>query len=414
MRISFVIAGLERSTWRLQPWRYFWEIAQGLSEQGHEVEIISQRATTVPLGAKGRLTRVDIDSVRPAGLGSELGQHLVASRPEVIVWNVGATSAVGAHPPRVKGATNVAVFTSPRYDFGSVLRTGTAVLRRPRSYALHLAGAALPDRRVVAYLRNAFDHVVFSSPTSALDLVAAGLPPSMTSVLPPGRDNDIAAPPRHSTHGAVSFLYAGSPTPIRGADVLIRAFAQMATHDSTSRLVVLSRHERPELARDSAGLGKLIDKLRIGHRVELVEGMLARPEFLRRLDAADVMVLPFRLVPSEAPLAVLEAAGAGKPLIASIWPSIADLAAPGSILVPAGNVAALAGAMDELAADPGRRRSLAATARDWYETWPVWPEVARQLGGVIGRAANRDAQDGGARPGLSREPLLTDHAGAAS
>jgi glycosyltransferase involved in cell wall biosynthesis len=412
VRISFVIAGLDHSTWRLQPWRYFWEIAQALSEQGHEVEIVSRRATTVPLGVNGRVTRVDIDSVRPAGLGSELGRHLVASRPEVIVWNVGATSALGSAPPRVKGATNVAVFTSPRYGLGALLRTGTVVLRRPRSYALHLAGAALPDRRVVAYLRNAFDHVVFSGPTSALDLVAAGLPASMTSVLPPGRDNDIAVPPRHSTQRAVSFLYAGSPTPIRGADILIRAFARVAAHDSTSRLVVLSRHERPELARDSGVLERLIDELRIGDRVDLIAGTLARPDFLRRLDMADVMVLPFRLVPSEAPLAVLEAAGAGKPLIASNWPAIADLAAPGSILVPAGDVAALARAMDELAADPDRRRSLAATARGSYETWPVWPEVARELAGVIGRA-NRDTQGGMAGPGLSREPLLIHPAEAA-
>jgi glycosyltransferase involved in cell wall biosynthesis len=118
-------------------------------------------------------------------------------------------------------------------------------------------------------------------------------------------------------------------------------------------------------------------------RVELVAGMLARDKFLESFARGDVLVLPFRLVPAEAPLAVLDAAGAHLPLVASAFPTIADLAAPGSVLVRPGDARDLAHAIDRLANDPTKREVMGRAAGMWHQAWPTWSETGAHLETLI-------------------------------
>lgn len=384
MRISVVAGGLDESTWRLQPWRYLWEAANELAARGHEVEILSEHAS----GLSGRvvgLQCVDVASVRPAGYSRDPVAHLRASRPDVILWNVGATSTILLQPPRLAGTRNVAVFTSPLYAASELRRVVTMILREPRSHIVHVAGAMVSPGTIARYLRTTYDRVIFPSRSLGTTLVQAGLSSEVVDIVPPGRDSDIQLTnrPTRAVDTQLTFLFAGSPAPIRGADLLLRAFAMLGPAGLQARLVILSRHERSKLARQTAGLRLLARRLDLDSRVDLVEGVLPRRVFLDYLSRSDVVVLPFRLVPSVAPLAVLEAAGAGKPLIASAFSSIADLAAPGSLLVRPGDVRALARAIARLAADPAEREAMAGAADRWYASWPTWSEVGGRIQDAI-------------------------------
>lgn len=381
MRVSVVAAGLRDSTKRLQPWRYLTEAAIGLAAMGHEVEIATDEAIA-------DLPGVSIWSPAPGGrrgAAESLCDHLRSRRPAVVLWNIGTTSALHFRPPILSGTRHIAVFTSPLYRPSEVFRVGADLARHPVTYGALGLGSLLPRRGIARYLAAEFAHVIAPGSTTARRLVAGGLEPDRITALPPGREVDIGAgpvSPRVQTD-ITTFVYAGSPLPIRGPDLLIRAFAQAHPTIGSARLLILSRHERAELAQQTERLVALAAHLRVERWVEVVSGTLPRVEFLKQVARADAFVLPFRLVPSEAPLAVLEAAGAGRPLIASALPAVTDLAAPGSLLTRPGRVDELSRALVSLTTDPAQAHQLGSDARRWYAGWPTWPEVVERLASVL-------------------------------
>jgi glycosyltransferase involved in cell wall biosynthesis len=93
------------------------------------------------------------------------------------------------------------------------------------------------------------------------------------------------------------------------------------------------------------------------------------------LDDCDVFVLPSL---SEArPRSIIEAMFLGKPVLASAVGGIPTLVEDGvtGVLVPPGNVEALARALDGLAANAGLRGRLGASAHEWAHS-EVRPETA--------------------------------------
>jgi phosphatidylinositol alpha-1,6-mannosyltransferase len=383
MRVSVVAQGLLNSNQRLQPWRYLTEVAVGLAAVGHEVEFL----TDTPIDAL-ELPGVAIwRAATGSGVrGEALAAHLRSGRPDVVLWNTGVTSALRSRPPILPGTRQFAVFTSPLYGAREIGRLGLAVLMDARSYAMHGIGSLVPRRRLAAYLASSFEGVVVLGRSAAAALVKSGLPADLVHLVPPGRDLDVeTGPHRHpAATSLVTFVFAGSPAHIRGADLVVRAFADAWATAPNARLMVLSRHDRPSLALRTESLVRLAESLRIQSVTEFVEGTLPRADFVAKLAAADVMVLPFRIVPSEAPLAVLEAAGAGLPLIASDLAPIRDLAAPESVLVPAGSRKALTAAIVRFATDADARTSAAGAAQDWYAAWPTWAETSRRMAAATG------------------------------
>jgi glycosyltransferase involved in cell wall biosynthesis len=90
-----------------------------------------------------------------------------------------------------------------------------------------------------------------------------------------------------------------------------------------------------------------------------------RDDVAELLAAADVAV-----VTGEDPSFVRKAIAAGVPLVAADVPDVADIAGEAAVLVPAGDVAALAEAVRDLLEDAPRRSALAAAARARSGTWP--------------------------------------------
>ncbi|MDQ1496643.1 MAG: D-inositol-3-phosphate glycosyltransferase, partial [Actinomycetota bacterium] len=232
MRVSVVVSGLGNSTQRLQPWRYLTEMAMGLAALGHEIEILTDGPTEL------ELTGVRLWSARSERAGASnlrVNDRLRTNRPDIVLWNCGTTSALRAGPLRLPGTRNVAVFTSPLHEPAELARLGRAVIRQPSSYLALGLGSLIPRRYLARWLAASFDQIVFLGASTAAQLAVAGLPAGRSVVIPPGRDVDLQpAEPltvdRVGLRGRVSFVFAGSPAPIRGADLLVRAFAGARTH----------------------------------------------------------------------------------------------------------------------------------------------------------------------------------------
>ena len=162
-------------------------------------------------------------------------------------------------------------------------------------------------------------------------------------------------------------LAVGRLHPQKGYDVLLAARADFG-----------------EVVVAVAGDGPLADSL--AEQAPDVRWLGRRRDVADLLAAADVVVLPSRWEARS--LTAQEAMRAGRPLVATAVGGLPDLVRDGAVLVPPGDVAALAAAVRGLLADPVAAAALGERARAVAETWPdeaatsaaveaVWAEVAR-------------------------------------
>ena len=140
----------------------------------------------------------------------------------------------------------------------------------------------------------------------------------------------------------------------------------------------LAFHKRPLIAADAAlqasGSAPVVllvggDGPLAGDLAERAGGAVRplgfRNDVQRLLTAADVLVMPS--AGEGMSLALLEAMGAGLAIVASDIPAQVEALGDAAILCPVDDTAAIATALIELAADPGRRASLGEAARSRVE-----------------------------------------------
>ncbi|WP_052360238.1 glycosyltransferase [Solidesulfovibrio alcoholivorans] len=203
-----------------------------------------------------------------------------------------------------------------------------------------------------------------------------GLPPAKMVMLPNPvdtdrvvRDADAAANPYPP--GGVELVSVGRLAPQKGFDLLLAAVAAMRTPGV--RLTVLGEGgERAALLAQAASLG-IADAVRF-------PGFQANPyPYMRH---ADLFVLASRYEPF--PNAVLEALALGAPVAAFRCPGgIAEIVEEGrdGLTAPAGDVAALARAMDDALAARLSREAIRGRARERFDVSVVVPQYERVLAG---------------------------------
>jgi glycosyltransferase involved in cell wall biosynthesis len=172
-------------------------------------------------------------------------------------------------------------------------------------------------------------------------------------------------------------LFVGVLERYKAFDVLADAWGRVAAELPEAVLHVVGRGTLEPLAR------RLVEEL--PGRVEWSPVLTAR-EVADALDRATALVLPSR---SEGMgRVVIEAALRGRGVVASRVGGIPDVAGDGesALLVPPGDVDALADALARVLADRSLAERLGASARNGAERWIVSPgEYARRLRALVDR-----------------------------
>jgi len=112
-------------------------------------------------------------------------------------------------------------------------------------------------------------------------------------------------------------------------------------------------------------------------------GRVPPAELLDELARADVLVAP-SLRGESFGLVLVEAMAAGVPVVASDIPGYRDVVGAAGVLVPPGDPAALAGALDALLGDEAERARLADAGRREAARF-AWPHVAERVLAVYER-----------------------------
>ncbi|MCR6712150.1 MAG: glycosyltransferase [Demequina sp.] len=177
-------------------------------------------------------------------------------------------------------------------------------------------------------------------------------------VMPMGARFSVVTP--EPSEGPVRLLAVGRLVEKKGFDVLLSALEALVNGPVPDAVLTIvgDGPERASLEGAAAGLGGRVT----------FAGQLGREELDSVYRHTDIAVFPSRPASSGdqdgLPVAMLEAMGSGLAVVASDLPGLNEAVVPAEsgVLVPPGDYEALATAIGELAADPGKRRALGEAA----------------------------------------------------
>jgi glycosyltransferase involved in cell wall biosynthesis len=196
-----------------------------------------------------------------------------------------------------------------------------------------------------------------------------------------------AEPPPYTWDGTRPFelLFVGRLVERKGVHLLLDALSTLPAERGVVLHVVGDGPERAKLQARAVGLG-------LGARA-VFHGFVAREELERRLTTCDAFVLP-AVVDAKGDteglgVVLLEAMAHARPVIASAAGGIVDIVRDGrnGVLVPPGDAAALAGAIQRMMDDPARARALGLQGRQDAAEGFSWEVIADRLAELYRRVA---------------------------
>jgi glycosyltransferase involved in cell wall biosynthesis len=304
----------------------------------------------------------------PAAAGPWVLRRLARQRPDVVLLDSIATAYLGPWlPVRWPRTPVVAILHQPPggIDHPAVRRTAQGVLDR---WAYRSASRLLP-----------------ASAALADELAVAGLPRERMTVVPPGRDvapspGTLPADLRQGRRTAL--LSVGNWVARKGLLDLLEAVSRLPDDAGTLHLVGDPDAEPSYAARVRARLAAAD----LAGRV-VVHGPLPVAGVAACYAAADA----FALASSREPYGTVygEAMAAGLPVVGYAAGNLPHLARDGEegLVVPPGDVAALAAALRRLADDEQLRTRLGTAAARRAATFPTWADTAARLFGELRAAA---------------------------
>ena len=210
------------------------------------------------------------------------------------------------------------------------------------------------------------------------DLAARGLDADLIDVVPNGVDITRYCPdPEVSRFPTPTVLYLGRLQRYKGVDVLLRAAARLREASTPVRVLIGGRGD------DLERLGSLSAELGLTEQVEFL-GFVSEERKLELFRRAWIHALPS--AKEGWGIAVIEAGACGTPSVASDVPGLRESVRHGDtgLLVPHGDVGALAGAVHRLCADETLRDELGRAAMEYARRF-TWDGAANRIEEILRR-----------------------------
>jgi starch synthase len=246
-----------------------------------------------------------------------------------------------------------------------------------RTAMLSAAAVIAVSRGMAADIRASYPEV----PSDRVHVIHNGIDARQYS---PDRGRDVLD--RYGIDpGRPAVVFIGRVTRQKGLPVLLRAAERI---DPAAQLVLCAgQADTAELQTEVTGL---VDRLRATRSgVIWLPGMLAKPEVIQILSHATVFVCPSDYEPLG--IVNLEAMACGSAVVASNVGGIPEVVADGEtgVLVPSGDEAAFAAAIDALIRDPARAAELGARGRQRAVLEFSWDQIAAQTAELYAELAGR-------------------------
>jgi glycosyltransferase involved in cell wall biosynthesis len=355
------------------------ELGRFLVARGHEVEAVTAAGSIAVEQTSFPVRAVRRDRPLPLRLSSTALAVVSAARGAQVVYSAGlyTRSALASRlcsvPLVIRLAADPAYERARRAGFGGSLedfqrphrRPGIRYLKRQRAIALSRAVRVIVPSRYLARFVTGW-----------------GVPPGRISVIPnPAPAIDWGEPReelrRRLGVSSPTFVFAGRFVRQKNLPLAVDAIR----HVDDAALVLVG--EGPE----AGAVAEAIDRAGLRDRVS-VKGAVARDVAVDWMRAADAAVLPSDW--ENFPHAAVEALAAGTPVIATAVGGVPEIveSSVNGILVPAGDVDALAAAMASFVHDGGlaeRLRAAAGQAASRFSAERVYGSIADELERTAGQ-----------------------------
>lgn len=326
-----------------------------IASLGHDVDLLAS-------GWPGCAQRASLDGIEVHRVGtrtsfalharSYFARYLASAGHDVLVEDL---NKIPLYTPRWGGPP---VVTLVHHLFGA---TAFREASAPVAAVVWVAERGIP----IAYNRTPFISV---SESTADDLVARGIPRSNVRVIHNGVDADFFTPEPSARSATPLFAYVGRLKRYKGVDIVLEAFAKLDRPDVRLEIAGAGDY-RPELERLARSLG-IESRVRFAGFISIE----AKRELLRRAWAS-----VFASPKEGWGLTNVESAACGTPAIASDSPGLRESLVDGEtgILVPHGDISALAAAMGRIASHPEAVESLGVAGRRFAERF-TWDRSAQE------------------------------------
>lgn len=358
--------------------RHIVDLADAQAAAGHEVGIVCDSSTG---------GRFEDDIIAKAAPRLALGATRFPMRRSISLADFAAARRVLAHLARLTPHV-VHCHGAKGGAYGRLIASWlrwqrpVACIYAPHGGTLHFDETSLEGKfyfrteRALERLTDALIHV--SAYEAEVYRRKVGIPRCRAAVIRNGlRDDEFA--PVHRREDAFDLLFLGMLRDLKGTDIALEAVARLeSSYRRKLTLRLVGQAEEPERYRAlAAALG-------IADRVSFGDPMPTREAFA----GARVVVVPSRA--ESMPYVVLEAIAAGMPIVATRVGGIPEIFGPAADeLVPPGDPAALARAIENLFAHPARMGADAAVRRESLRQRFHIETMQRQINALYGECLAR-------------------------
>lgn len=220
------------------------------------------------------------------------------------------------------------------------------------------------------------------------------------------------AKPRFGLEGSEVMLTFGLLSPNKGVETMIRALPRIVAARPSALYLVLGATHPHLIAREGEAyrdtLKALADELGVADHVRFVETYVGDEDLMDYLSAADIYVTPYLNEAQITSGTLTFAVALGRPVISTpYWHAQELLADDRGVLVPFGDVDAMADAAVTLLSDADRRGEISANAYAAGRTM-LWSSLAERYLGLFDDAARGALVNLRAPPRLELpEPILS-------
>lgn len=225
--------------------------------------------------------------------------------------------------------------------------------------------------------------VVVTGSLTATALLRYGVERDRIALVEPGTDRAPLARGSGSAPEVIHLLVVAALTPGKGHEILMRALGSISSRNWRLTCVGSLLRDPPTVdrVRGIARAGGLDDRVSFA-------GELGADALAACYDTADVFVLATLL--ETYGMAVAEALARGLPVISTTTGAIPGLVRDrAGLVVPPGDVEALAGALTRTLGDAGVREQFAEGARRVRDQLPTWEDAVGKMASAIERVRTR-------------------------
>ncbi len=384
MNIAVYSNDMTEKNGRLMPWRTVLEVTSEWNATGHRALILSgtsrgQVNEWMDCGVRVREVMKPRDQNAMRAVASVCREEKINVLYWPLDWRRVPTEVFELENTRLK---IIWYMPGAQYKIKQVLKA--ACFMKASEILPYLVQALASKRRFTVKLSSpGVRPLITMTPYTRDRIVEAWYPPGKVMSIPPGKDpvnlsrdeSGQFSQLQDCLAGVPYFLYFGPAQAIRGVSQILSAFASVARKHSTVQLVCLFRSD-PGLS--VARWKRRIAGMESGARIHCAWESVAPGDLAAFIGNCHAVLLPFLLVPSEIPLAVIETAGFGKPVIGSGPDGTGNFIDQFGLTVPFARSDLLAEAMLELLNNEDLYVRKCQKARLVFENHPTWKEVARQ------------------------------------